>query len=132
MTSALEHRVYLIERELFTDGYTRQQLRDLADRIQEIEEGSRGERGESLIEPDSARRENQLAARERAVAAREDAVKAREEQYARTVSANPLPAAHPKDAWLTERANGATYAQFIAVGWTDQLLEQYGFMEVPR
>lgn len=129
MTSALEHRVYLLERELFTDGDTRQQLRDLTDRIQELEERSLGE---SLVKPDLAHRESQLAAREEAVAAREEAVKAREEQYARAVDAKPLPPPHSKDAWLTERANGAAYAQFIAVGWTDELLEQQGFMVVPR
>ena len=129
MTSALEHRVYLLERELFTDGDTRQQLRDLAERIQGLEER---EIGESLVAPDLAYQESQLAAREQAVAAREEAVKAREEQYARTVDARPLPPPHPKDAWLTERANGGTYAQFIAVGWTDELLEQQGLMVVPR
>lgn len=130
MTNALEHRVYLLERELFTDGDTRQQLRDLTDRIQELEERSRSEIGESLVLTDY--RESRLAAREAAVAAREEAVKAREEQYARAVNAEPLPPRNPKDAWLTERANGASYVQFIAVGWTDELLEQHGLMVVPR
>ena len=132
MTSALEHRVYLLERELFTDGSTRQQLRDLTDRIQELEDRSRGEIGESLVEPGLAHRESQLTVREQAVAAREEAVKAREEQYARAVDANPLPPPHPKDAWLTELAAGAKYLQFVAAGWTDELLEQQGFMAVPR
>ncbi|MEN9401534.1 MAG: hypothetical protein RL091_237 [Verrucomicrobiota bacterium] len=77
-------------------------------------------------------REMEMANRERDIEAREEAVKAREEQYARTVSTNPLPPAHPKDAWLTELSAGAKYLQFVAVGWTDELLEQHRIMVVPR
>jgi hypothetical protein len=129
MTSALEHRVDTLEREL--EDADRALLRVL-DRLAGIDEKLRGGIGESLVEPDRTYRESELARRETAVAAREQAVKEREDRYVRAVAANPLPPAHPKDAWLTERANGAAYAQFIAVGWTDELLEQHGFMVVPR
>lgn len=69
---------------------------------------------------------------EKALAEREKALAEREEAYARAVAAKPPPCPHPKDAWLTDRAGDVRYAQFIQAGWTDLLLEQYGYMEVPK
>ena len=76
--------------------------------------------------------EKALAEREKALAEREKALAEREEAYARAVTAKPPPCPHPKDAWLTDRAGDVRYAQFIQAGWTDLLLEQYGYMEVPK
>jgi hypothetical protein len=45
-----------------------------------------------------------------------------------TMAANPLPPAHPKDAWLTDLAAGVTYEQCIAAGWTDALLIEHKMM----
>ena len=129
MTSALEHRVGRLERELEGIGRT---LEQILGRLDGIEERAEGEVGESLVAPDHTYRESELAYREAAVSAREQAVKERENSYARVVAARPLPPAHRKDAWLTDLAAGAAYLQFIAVGWTDALLEEHGFMVVPR
>jgi hypothetical protein len=129
MTSALEHRVCRLEREL--EDADRALLRILG-RLEEVEEKLQRDIGESLVDPNLALRESKLAEREASIAAREQAVKEREDRYARAVTANPLPPAHPKDAWLTDLAAGATYLQFVAAGWTDALLEQHRIMVVPR
>lgn len=150
MTSALEHRVYLLERALHLEEPgqdIRVQLRSICERLDELERPMKDFEARQAEEAQRAKkagqymwareervgeREMEVSNRERDIGVREDAVRVSEERYAHALSANPLPPAHLKDSWLTERANGATYAQFIAVGWTDELLEQQGFMVVPR
>lgn len=150
MTSELEHRVRNLEVALHLEEPgqdIRVQLRKICERIEYLERPekdlralrdeidlrtSKADREMWAREHRVGEREMEVSNRERDVAVREQAVEEREERYARAVDARPLPPPHPKDAWLTERANGAAYAQFIAAGWTDELLEQHGFMVVPR
>ena len=150
MTSALEHRVYLLERALHLEEPgqdIRVQLRSICERLDELERPAKDFEARQAEEAQRAKkadlemwareervgeREMEVSNRERDIGVREEAVKAREEQYARAVDANPLPPAHPKDAWLTELAAGARYLQFVAAGWTDELLEQRGLMALPR
>ena len=97
-------------------------LNDLERRIDALED-QRGDCGN--MEPGFWPPEKALAEQEKSLAEREKA-------YARAVAAKPPPCPHPKDAWLTDRAGDVRYAQFILAGWTDALLEQHGYMEIPK
>ena len=111
-------------------------LNDLERRIEALEDwrGDCYDTGTDFWPPEKALagREKALAEREKALAEREKALAEREDTYERAVAAKPPPCAHPKDAWLTDRAGDVRYAQFILAGWTDALLEQHGYMEVPK